>query len=149
MSRNSMRRVPFPEAGTGMELRLKNPGFATLFNKYGLDYFAVVEKGLLFYDFDLIETMLTLCLEKQGKNVDLTIEDLNEDLPLEKLRDKLLDAFTLAANGRTYSEQVEWTKEQAAKLEDENPSLASPGGILSNSETEPTGQESAQTNSTN
>ena len=112
--RNSIRRVQFPEAGEGVELYLRNSGTRALFAKYGEDYFSTIEKGLLFANFDVIETCLGLMAIKDDEKVKIDIDDL-DGIPLQVLQDKLMDAFSLSANGRTYKDQVEWIKAESLK----------------------------------
>lgn len=130
-TRNSLRRVQFPEAGEGVELLLPNSGTRLLFNEYGEGYFQAIEKGLLFGDIQVIEKCLSLMGHKGGEKFEIKFDDLDH-IPLQQLMDKLLDAFSLSANGRTYIDQVKHVQEQIAKA-NESPD-PSPGGPADTSE---------------
>lgn len=147
--RNSLRRVQFPEAGEGVELYLANSGTRALFAKFGEEYFTVVEKGLLFGNFDVIETCLAFMPhDAEGKKVKVDIDDL-DSLSLQDLQDRLLDTFCLSANGRTYREQVAWIQAEALKQASaaERPPTA-PEDTSATSGDEPSEQASIPPNST-
>lgn len=125
--RDASRRVQFEEAGEGTCLLLRNAAARELFNRFGRDYFQVIEKGLQIGDFEVVDFLLERMVWKGDEPVKISMDDLDH-VPLQSVLDKMLDAFSLSANGRTYKEQVVWLieeqKRQRKMLEGENPTTA-------------------------
>lgn len=150
--RNPNRRVQFPEAGEGAYLLLRNSGCRDLQNQIGLDWFMAIEKGLHFYNVDLIEKMLAVMVWKDDAKLKVSLDDLGEDVLMETVSSKLMDGFSLAIHGRTYKEQIAWIEVEQKRLMDEvaaseNPPTSPP---ISSTElsSKPTGQASDQPSST-
>ena len=122
----SIRRVQFSEAGEGVELLFRNSDLRDLFNKMGPNYMQDIELGLNRYDADVIDKCLEAAAKKDGKRISIDQDAL--DVPRQVLVDKLLDAFSLSNNGRTYTGQIAWLVEEAKKQDGKNsPPVTSPG----------------------
>lgn len=145
--RNPLRRVPFKEAGEGVELYLANSGTRTLFNDLGKDYFTAIERGLLFADIEILEKCLAQMAYKGAEKIAVKLDDL-DNLSLQELCEKLLDAFSLSANGRTYKDQVAWLGEQAEKMAAEAVPPTAPGDISATSGAALSEPDSSLTSST-
>lgn len=114
---NTMRRVPFPEAGEGCELLLRFSGFRALQNKYGDNWFAHCIDAMVRMDLDVMNTVIAYGVTKNGeiKN-DLSVDTLDGKLNLDRLQTLCLDAFTLGANGRTWEEHCNHVDEEAKAM---------------------------------
>lgn len=110
-----LRTVDFPEGGEGTELQFFNSDMLTLRKKWGGDYLEVVEKGLQISDMEVIELCLAVAARREGKRVRMGLDDVNH-VPVSTVADKLLDALSLANNGRTFRDHVEWMKSELEKL---------------------------------
>lgn len=104
-TRDANRRVQFPEAGVGYELILRNSGVRVLFNTYGANYMSIIEGGLLTQHYDMMDKCLDVMAFRNDVKTPLSLDELDH-VTLELVATKLLDAFTLACNGRTYLDQV-------------------------------------------
>jgi hypothetical protein len=109
------RRIEFAEAGEGVHLELRNRDFRALHGKFGSSYVKTITDGLLDFDVAVIETMLAATAKKDGESFALTLDFL-EDVPLELIQLKLIDALSIAINGRTFADfQATLDKRSATK----------------------------------
>lgn len=122
--RNPNRRVDFPEAGEGVYLLLRNSGCRALNTKYGADWMLTVEQGCNRYWSEILDKCLEVMGHKDEKPHPIKLDEL-DGITMEAIAKKVLDAFTLAINGRTYPEQMDWIMAEqrrlAAKLEGGEP----------------------------
>lgn len=114
---NPLRIVQFPEAGEGFELFFRNPDFRALFNEYGDEYMNVVPTALLKFDINMIDRLLGIAAKKKGDPHKLKFDDLDE-VSLETLQGKLLDAWSLSMSGRDWLAQQEFLIKEAKKFAD-------------------------------
>lgn len=126
----SLRSRPFPEAGDGCEIVFRNSDLLAIQKQYGPGYLEAIEKGLLNYDLDIIDACIKVCIKKGGvpHKVDL---DYFDAITVDDLASKILDAYSLSANGRTFAEQVKWRTEQIEKLSKDMESRNASSPLLS------------------
>lgn len=109
------RRIEFAEAGEGVHLELRNRDFRALYGKLGAGYVRAVTDGLLDFDVTIIDTVLAAAAKEDGESIALTLDSL-EDVPLELIQLKLIDALSIAINGRTFADfQATLDKRSATK----------------------------------
>lgn len=144
--RDPNRRVQLPEAGEGVYLLLKNRDIRRLQNEVGTDWLLQCERACTFYHGDILDKMLKVMTWRDDKPLGFGLDDIGDDIVMEELSGRLLDAVTLAVHGRAFKEQVAYLLEKQ-KEGDENPPK-SPVTSSSASSAEPTGQVSNPSSST-
>lgn len=148
--RDANRRVDFSEAGEGVQLILRNSGIRILSSKWGEDWYKIVEIACATFDVVKIEVLLDVMGYTNDVHTAIQYDELDH-VSNQVLSEKLMDAFSLAMNGRTLGEQYKFTMETYAALNKPaapDPSPPGPVESLESSEEEPTGPDSIQANST-
>lgn len=139
-----LRAVQFPEAGDGIQIIFRNRDILALRKKYGENYLEIVEKGIQTYDMEVIELCLAVgAKDRDGKPAVVTIDDV-DSIPMSMTAERLLDAYSLSASGRTFKEHLAWAQEQVAKLmggEGADRPLLDQGVFSEASSAPPSGQE--------
>lgn len=112
---DNLRIVAFPEAGAGIVLMFRNRDIAGLQGLYGQEHQARVVTGLLGMDQELMQVCLTAAAKKDGKAIELSMDDLDH-LPQAVVQEKLLDAYSLSMFGKSYVDQLQYTQAAMEKL---------------------------------
>lgn len=151
---NPLRRVPFPEAGAGRVLCLRNRDFRKFSDFYGPKYAQAVEDGLLGCDHEVVDLVFKAALKEDDgiTPVDGVGFDDFDSVPIHDIVTKLLDSYSLSFNGRTYEAQLRFIAEAIKKAEEDGrenaPSpMTSPAASSAGSTEPPPGLESQKPNS--
>ena len=115
-----LREVLLPEAGEGVKLRFRLSGLRELQSAYGDKYIEIIMTGLLGFDIKMMEKCLQIAGFKDGEKYPISLDEVGdvEGITMEYLQGKILDAFSIQMNGRTYREHLAWITEEQKRQSD-------------------------------